>query len=363
MNLVPHESHRVGESHEPSVRPGAAGAGANGYPDRVLRRLTASRAVRVSLALVAVGFCGYALVAEWDGVRTAAARLSWYVILGSLVTALAGLACMLMTWRTLLADLGSTLPLRPAARVVFLSQLGKYVPGSVWPFVVQMELAHEHDIPRRRSATAGLLAMIVTLAGALVLAAATMPLVSWGATRRFWPALAVAPLLVAGLHPAVLNPVLDRVLRLLRRPPLERHLSLGGTARAFGWALLEWLLFGAHAWLLVGGVGGRGATVVPAAMGAYALAWSVGFLFIIAPAGAGVREAALIAGLAPVLPAAGSALVVALVSRAVMTVGDLAWAGVGFLLGRGRPSSLPASAPAAAKPSPTRSPDGARDRE
>ena len=58
------------------------------------------------------------------------------------------------------------------------------------------------------------------------------------------------------------------------------------------------------------------------ATGGYALAWTVGFLFVIAPAGAGVRELALVAALAPVVDRP-AALAVALLSRVLMTLGDL----------------------------------------
>jgi hypothetical protein len=67
--------------------------------------------------------------------------------------------------------------------------------------------------------------------------------------------------------------------------------------------------------------------------GAFAGAWSVGFLLVIAPAGAGAREAALILLLGPAMSSA-QATVVAVVSRLLMTVGDLAWGGVAALAGR-----------------------------
>jgi len=89
-----------------------------------------------------------------------------------------------------------------------------------------------------------------------------------------------------------------------------------------------------HSWLLVAGVTGKGVSVLPIAAGAYALAWSVGFILIPFPGGVGPRELALIAALAPVMPR-GSAIVVAVVSRLVMTIGDLVWAAVAFGLGRG----------------------------
>jgi hypothetical protein len=69
------------------------------------------------------------------------------------------------------------------------------------------------------------------------------------------------------------------------------------------------------------------------AAGGYALAWTVGFLLIPFPGGIGPRELALIAVLSPVMPR-GSALVVALASRVVMTIGDLFWASVAVSVGR-----------------------------
>lgn len=76
-------------------------------------------------------------------------------------------------------------------------------------------------------------------------------------------------------------------------------------------------------------------------LGGYALAWSVGFLIIFFPGGIGPREWALIAVLAPVMSSA-SALVVALASRVVMSVGDLVWAGVGLAIGRAQSRSAKA---------------------
>jgi uncharacterized membrane protein YbhN (UPF0104 family) len=138
---------------------------------------------------------------------------------------------------------------------------------------------------------------------------------------------------VACLYPPVIKFGLDLVLKAVHRPPLEKSVSVGGMARALAWTTLGWLFYGAHAWLLISEFAGHGAHVLALSLGAYALAWSVGFLIIFVPGGIGARELALIAVLAPVMSSA-SALVVALASRVVMTVGDLVWAGVGLAIGR-----------------------------
>jgi hypothetical protein len=125
-------------------------------------------------------------------------------------------------------------------------------------------------------------------------------------------------------------------------------------ARALAWTALGWLFFGAHAWLLISRLTTRGVDAFALALGAYALAWAVGFVIIFFPGGIGPRELALIAVLAPVMPSA-SALVVALASRVVMTVGDLVWAGVGLAVGRARGPRAPV-APAGRQPSTARGP-------
>jgi len=69
------------------------------------------------------------------------------------------------------------------------------------------------------------------------------------------------------------------------------------------------------------------------AVGGYALAWVVGFLVILVPAGAGAREGVLLAILVGSLPS-GSTILLVLVSRALLTVVDLGFAAVGGLLAR-----------------------------
>jgi uncharacterized membrane protein YbhN (UPF0104 family) len=318
--------------------------------------LTRSPWLRAALLIGAVGLAGYGLVSQWPQVHAALGQLDGWDVAGAVVSAIAGLGGMMLAWRALLADLGSPLPLPAAIRVLFVGQLGKYVPGAVWAVAAQVELARDYAVPRRRSATASLVSMAVTLVVGLVAAGVTLPLVSAHAVRQYWWVLAVTPLVALCLYPPVIKFGLDLVLRVLRRAPLEGSVGRGGMARALGWTTLGWLCFGAHAWFLISvfagtgkGAGEVGGTFA-LSLGAYALAWAVGFLIIFFPGGIGPREVALIAVLAPVMPSA-SALVVALASRVVMTVGDLAWAGAGLAIARGgRGASRPAG-PGGSQPS------------
>jgi glycosyltransferase 2 family protein len=309
---------------------GAVASGRRRWPLwSVVSRLMASRLVRWAFVAAAVALGGYWFGLHWSPVATALGRIGFLAVAGAFIGVLLGLFATMQVWRVLLAGLGSPLPARAAARVLFIGQLGKYLPGAIFPVLAQMELGSEHQVPRLRSASASVLSMLISVLTGLLVALVTLPFVTRSTSYR-WVFLA-APVLVVCLHPKVLNQLLDRALRLARRPPLERPLTGRVVADALAWSFSTWIGYGLQIWLLATRVGlpyGRGALL---ATGGFAFAWCAGFLIVFVPVGAGVREVLLIAALSPFI-GVGPAGAVALVSRLLMTAGDLttAAAAAGF---------------------------------
>jgi uncharacterized membrane protein YbhN (UPF0104 family) len=295
---------------------------------KILRKI-----LRLVLLLVALAFCAYSLISQWSETRAALASMSWAAVGGAFLVGMAGLFAWMLGWRAFLAGLGSPLPLRDALHVNYISQLGKYVPGKVWALVSQIELARRYKVPRLRSVSGTLLAVATSLAAGLAVAAVTLPLTSREATARYWWLFLLAPVMFAGLHPKIVTWGLNLLLKIARRPQLEHPVSTATTLRAVAWTVLGWVLFGVHTWLLCLAAGGSGAGLPFLATGAYALSFTAGFIVFIAPGGIGAREAALVITLSPVLPA-GAPIVVAIVSRVVLTVADLVNAGGAALLSR-----------------------------
>lgn len=303
------------------------------YAERVLRRLRASRALRVGFVLLAISFLAYALISNWDQTSDALSSLSPWPIVGAVIAGVLAPGPAMLAWRTLLADLGSPLPLGAATRVMFVGQLGKYLPGGIWQVVATMELARDHAAPRRRTFTATVIGMAVTLATALAATAVALPFTSSTAARDYWWVLALVPVVAVALHPAVLTRGLNLALRLLRREPLERGVRGRALGQAIGWTLLGWLLLDVQAWLLVDDLHHGGFADFPAAAAAFMLAWSVGFLTVFAPGGLGTRELAMAAALAPLMGMT-QALVIATVTRLISVLADLSWAALALALGR-----------------------------
>lgn len=316
-----------------------AGVSSAGVRAWLIRHATA---LRVAVIVAVLALAGYVLAGQWHKVRPEIAKLSAGSLLAALAVGVAAVACSVPAWRQLLAivEPGHRLPLPVAARIFLLGQLGKYVPGSVWVVVAQTELARRHGVPRQATATAGLLAMGVSLGTALVTFGAFLPFGSADLRHNYWWLTFVALGVLICLTPPVVNPAVGLGLRLLRRPALEQRLTWRGMGIAAGWSFAGWLLYGVHTWLLARALGGSGAVLLPRSIGAFAVAFAIGFVIVVAPAGGGFREAALTSAFSGVLPR-GAPLALALVSRALLTVADLLGGALAVVLGRRDPGRLP----------------------
>ena len=281
-------------------------------------------ALSLTFLVLAVAAFGWALAGQWSQVVDRLADQEPVVLLGSLGLALVGVFVSFLLWRGTLGTLGnpgSTLPLRPASRLFFVTQLGKYLPGAVWPVLAQMRMGREFGIPRQRMGLAFLLTLGVTTLVGVLLGVAALPALLRAEGRVVLLGLLAVPLLLVLLVPRVLNALIDRALRLLRRPGLEMPLSGRDVSRGVGVAVLFWLLYSGHVWLLAVGLGADPLETFPVALGGFAIAFSLGPLLVVLPAGAGVREAVLVVMLSGVL-STPDATAVALTSRALLILTD-----------------------------------------
>ena len=310
-----------------------ADAGAACRTPRRTSRQRVLRAVKLLLVVAAVVLAARAVSGQVGAVRGHLGDLTPGWTLVAVGTSLLGQAVIALIWREVLADLGSPLPPLTGARVFLLAQLGKYIPGSVFAVAGQMELATRYDVPRQRSATAGVVTLVLNTAVGGIVAICALPLLPDRLARPFLPALLLLPL--AGLlHPRVFTAILDRALRLIRRPPLEQPLTAGGIARAAVWCAASWVLLGLHIWALCRDVGASGPVLALGVTG-FAAAWLVGFVVVVAPAGFGPREAVLVAVLAgSLVGGTGAALLVAGLSRLLLVAGDALLAGVALGIGQ-----------------------------
>ncbi|MEV6371735.1 lysylphosphatidylglycerol synthase transmembrane domain-containing protein [Micromonospora musae] len=300
----------------------------------------------VVIAAIAAGMA-WSVISQWPQVRETWLDLAWSSVVLAVLAVLGGMFANSMAWRAAAQDLEHRVSVPAALRILMVGQLGKYIPGSVWAYVLQMELGRRAGLPRARAFLATLVALGLGVVAALGVGLLSLPSLldaTADSGAEYAEPVRVALYIVAVLFPialicaipAVLTRLIQIMLKLLRRPPLQHKLTLPGVLRVVGWSALGYTLFGVHLWLLANAQAAPGVGGLLRSIGSFAIAMTVGMFAFLSPSGLGVREAVLVATMAPFLAGAGgvgAATGIALASRLIFTVADLLAAGIAALSG------------------------------
>lgn len=316
----------------------------------------------VVFALIAV-FLVAAVQKSWTQLSDYHWEIQWELLVAAFVLfALQELSYALI-WRTILARLGSKLDIVSSERIYLSAEFVRYIPGNVWHVITRVLMAERRGVPK----AIGLASMVVELATKIISAAlvfaislffwpdATSLTTNLPIPREFIIGLGIigVPLLLAGLHPRILQWSLNRGLRLLKREPVTLTVSYLDILLTTVYWSLSWVLAGAGFYLLVLSIisGPIPATALLIAIGINALGWDVGFLAFLTPSGVGFREAAIVAllllsGLVPAgTAAAGLALVIAIIARLLTTASEIICVSAAYLARGGGPMPMPEGEP------------------
>lgn len=290
---------------------------------RTARAGRASTVVGALLGTVCVGFVVRELATEWDrvGDAVADAQVGW--IAAGLVLAVAAMAAIAWSWADALAALGARVGRRRVMAWYFLGELGKYLPGGVWPVLGRGELARRGGVARTTAYASVVLSLLTLYLGALLVAATLAPidLAGDGSVSAALALLVLLPLGLALLHHRVLDGVLGWVRRVTGRSvtiAVPRWTTVVGLVLRY---VPAWACVGVSTWCVARAVS-PDAPLVRIALAAV-LSWIAGFVAVPVPAGAGVREAVFIAVAG--LPGAIAATV-AVTARVLFIVADAAGA-------------------------------------
>ncbi len=148
------------------ARPGRRRRARRHRRDRPRRRRRVPRArgtalLRLGFVLAAIGLAIAAVVRDRAGFADAVGRVGLLRSSVALLAVIAGLLASAQVWRAAMASFGARLTTADAGRMFFLTQVGKYLPGSVWPLLAQMELARRRGMPRALAGVAGVLFLAV----------------------------------------------------------------------------------------------------------------------------------------------------------------------------------------------------------
>ncbi|HEY9723925.1 MAG TPA: lysylphosphatidylglycerol synthase domain-containing protein [Oscillatoriaceae cyanobacterium] len=286
---------------------------ANRMPAAIARR--AWPIVRWPLVALLVGAMWHAAEGQWRTVSVHDLHLDWRWGALSLLGLVGTLAWTCALWRRWLVGLGAPLPYARAFSILFQANVAKYLPGAGWHFVGRVGLSHQAGISPAKATLSIVMETACHLAAGALLSLLALPLLP-GVRPEVWPFAAAAIAVPLAMHPRVLDRAFGLLGWLTRRTippvPFSYRFVLGMLA---GY-LAYWIALGACFAMFAQSLSSAPVTLAQSALltGALAIAWVAGAVTLVAPAGLGVREAALVVLVGAAFPA-GWAIVFALASR------------------------------------------------
>jgi uncharacterized membrane protein YbhN (UPF0104 family) len=277
--------------------------------------------IQIVFGAVAVAFLVYLVVSERHELMSALYGVNAGWLACSLVAAYLGTVFGMLCWRSVVRAFGTDLSVAIAGEVNFTAQIGKYIPGGIWPIVAGAQIGVRAGLPAAVTAVSMTLQLVISVITSGVVSIGTLLLVPELAERFWWVIAIVLGAGATALLPRVTRRLLAWAFRLMRRGEQLPVLDASHLGRAVLWSLANWLAFGVHLWALFAAVARPEPALFVPALSGYALSWVIGFLAVFAPAGAGVREGILVALFAGSVGTA-TVLGVALVSRVGFVVVD-----------------------------------------
>jgi len=283
----------------------------------------------IAIGVAGVAFVIKTLVSKWDEVSNAFSQVNAINLALSLLLGLAAMTSIGWIWVTMIIARSHNVRHRNAMAWYFTGQLGKYVPGGIWPIVGRAELAVRNGIPRRDAYASTGLSLVTTYAAAVV--AIAIGAVSTSGHRL------IAVLIAFGLVTAYIafaQPSLRSVIIRIASRVSSSASSLTDPKRVVRLTVLH-----VPAWILMS----LSTSVTATAFGAHigiadmlfitTTSWLAGFVVVGVPGGIGVREA-VFTSLAGGIIGTPMAVSLALMSRVVFIAVDLTGALVSSVISR-----------------------------
>jgi len=239
---------------------------------------------------------------HWDTLVAVRLTVQWGWLAGGSILWLGSFVCLVRLWAASLNWWQQRLDFRAALSMFVLTNLARYIPGTIWQFAGLAAFAVAERVSPVAAASAVLLQQLVLLGTGVLLSLALAPafLSPAAAALPPWAALVIVVaglVLLMSLFPVALPALQRRLEALLHRTLPMPQPPAAGFARYVVGSTLGWLGYGASFWLFARAVLGAAAPGPVLAATAFIASYVAGIIAVFAPGGIVVRETALVAAL------------------------------------------------------------------
>ncbi|MEQ8672050.1 MAG: lysylphosphatidylglycerol synthase domain-containing protein [Aggregatilineales bacterium] len=273
-----------------------------------MTRRSIVRAVQIIFFLALLIFVGVYLRDQLAQLRDNPLAINWTMLIFAQIGMTIGLGLLPLGSLLILRDLEENQRPFVIWRAFFISNIAKYLPGSIWALPGRMFLYQRAGVPTAKSVIAVFWEVLLMVTGAGITALLSLRLVT-----HYLPSGLVFSVIFGGIVLVVIGVLslrsekfinwlksqkLPSILRrLLDRPDL--WLSLPQILMVIFVYIVAWVVIGlSFAGIVYAIAPELSAGAVLEIIGLYAGTWMIGFLIIFTPGGIGVRDVLIALGLA-----------------------------------------------------------------
>jgi len=289
------------------------------------------KVVKTILTLIVVYFAGRQIVGNWDEVRAHHWHVNWWLLCLSVGLHLFAFAFFSQVWCLLMRGFGYTVPLRHGFKIAYIANLGRYIPGRIWPIFGMVYIARQMKITEEVAVASWGMALLFGMPPSFVVGFATVLLYPQMLASSLSTYLgvgmyivAIATILVSLMLIFVPNKSLalaNFCLKLIKRPAIEFNIATRDAVGVYLGYLIGWLIYGLAFWVFLHAVIENPGVPLLVGIGSFIIAYQIGYLAIFTPGGLGARELVMISLLSPYLGPIAAGIAVA--ARIWNTISDI----------------------------------------
>jgi len=271
------------------------------------KRQLLNRFLQLLLLAVICYFFAPSFVDSLRKFNPSAWTINYPLLIASLLLMQVVLYAQSAIWSTIITFFDKKVSFNKAFKIAYLSQLGRYLPGRIWQLFGMIYLAAKEGITKEEATVSFILCQIFLTPPGLLIAVVYLFLLE--TADKYSPysgfawvggAICVVFLLIYFL-PSLFRKMINFATRLLRQPEVDFHLKKKVGMQVLAFYFVTWNLYGVGFYLFLKAILPGVEFNLVEIIGAWTLAYLVGYWAIVLPAGIGAREAILMLLLTPIV--------------------------------------------------------------
>lgn len=277
--------------------------------------------------LIAASVLGYLVYSQWDVLSTYDWDIDWLQVVIAFVVFSLDLLLVVIVWSWLMDNIGSKVNLITHFVIYSLSNITKRIPGTIWYIASRAQLYKSHLVDAKLTSVAsGVEYAISTLSSVFVsLLFALQIILRYGYSPVLFVVVIVIGMIM--IHPKVISWILNKLN--VEASTLPYRILI----KSLLMYVLIWILGGIILFLIANSIYPLQFSNLSYIIGAWSLVGFITSVLLLSPSNLGITEVGLSLLLTNIMPSS-IAVIIAVLSRVLITIFEVFWAGISFFLQR-----------------------------